>query len=426
MYLILGLGVSNLAVVKKLEELNKKMIIVVNKEEIKNYCDINQTIICFDDIKYLNLNKIKYVIKSPGIPYHNEYILYLRKNKLTILNEIELTYLLSKRKGKYIGVSGSVGKSSVVTLLYNLIRSKRDNVILAGNIGIPLITYLDKINKDTIIILEVSSFQLDDFITMRFNIALLLNIYDNHLDFYKNKTKYYLSKFRLVNNQRNSDYFICDSSNEIINKYIKKINISSNFIDYKKGYYRFANSLYYRGNKVVNLLDYKLRGKHNEDNLKSVLTILRILDIKLDISTLKKIEPLKYHLESYNKANIRFINDSKSTSSSSLKSAIETYKDKNIILLFGGYNKNLNFDFIDDYTFKRCICFGKLSSEISVDKIDSKFYSLKLALDYLFLILKENDIVLFSPGCASFDEFDSYIERGEFFDEYIRGHYDNK
>jgi UDP-N-acetylmuramoylalanine--D-glutamate ligase len=204
------------------------------------------------------------------------------------------------------------------------------------------------------------------------------------------------------------------------------MSINSNLIDYKKGYYKFANSLYYRGNKVVNLSDYNLKGKHNEDNLKSVLTILRILDIKLDISTLKKIEPLKYHLESYSINNMTFINDSKSTSSSSLKSAIESYKDKNIVLLFGGYNKNLKFDFINNYTFKRCICFGKLANEIDLNNIDSKFASLKLALDYLFLILKENDIVLFSPGCASFDEFNSYGQRGEFFDNYIREYYDNK
>ena len=108
-----------------------------------------------------------------------------------------------------------------------------------------------------------------------------------------------------------------------------------------------------------------------------------------------------------------------------MKSAIETYKSKNLILLFGGYNKNLRFDLINDYEFKRCICFGKLSRELDETiKVDSKFETLELALKYAFMIASKSDVVLFSPGCASFDEFDNYKSRGEFFNNCLREYYE--
>ena len=97
MYLILGVGVSNIAVIKKLSELNKKMVVACNENEIVKVSEYCKSIILYEDIKYLNLSRIKYVIKSPGIPYHNKYVIYLKRNGKTILNEIELTYLLSRR-----------------------------------------------------------------------------------------------------------------------------------------------------------------------------------------------------------------------------------------------------------------------------------------------------------------------------------------
>ena len=103
---------------------------------------------------------------------------------------------------------------------YHLIKAKTDNVILADNIGIPLINYIDKINENTIIILEVSSFQLDDFNKMKFDISLLLNIYDNHLDFYKRKKLYYLSKFKLTNNQTRNNYFLVNLDNNTLFNFV--------------------------------------------------------------------------------------------------------------------------------------------------------------------------------------------------------------
>ena len=181
MYVILGIGISNICVINKLKELKKNFIVVVNKKEISKANEYSDNVITFEYLKYLDFTKIKYAIKSPGIPYYNKHIRLLKKKNIKVINEIELSYILSKKIGKYIGVSGSVGKSSVVSLLYELVKSKYDNVLLAGNIGIPLISQVERINKDTIIILELSSFQLDDFNCMKLDIAILLNIFDKKL-----------------------------------------------------------------------------------------------------------------------------------------------------------------------------------------------------------------------------------------------------
>lgn len=426
MYIVLGLGISSKAVVKKLKELNKDYLIVLKKEEIKKYNNDYDNIISYEMIKYLDLSKVKYVIKSPGIPQYDKYIRYLKSKHVKIINEIEFTYLLTKKLGKYIAISGSVGKSSTVSLLYNLIKSKNDNVILAGNIGDPLINYLDKINKDTIIILEVSSFQLDDFQNIRFHYALLLNIYDNHLDIYKKKEDYYKSKFKLTNNQTKKDYFIVNLDDPITKKYLNNHCFKSILVDYKTGFSVSNNYLYYYRVKILNLNDYNLLGKHNLDNLKAIITILTILNIEIDENVIKRFKGLDYHLQEIKVNNLTIVNDSKSTCSSSLKAAIETYKDRTKILLFGGYNKNLDFSFINDYRFKYVICFGELSHQISkYVKYDIKFNTLKEASNFAFKIANKQDVVLFSPGCASFDEFENYKKRGEAFNRYLKDFYND-
>ena len=420
MYIILGLGVSNKAVISKLKELNKDFIVVVNSNEIDEAIKYSDNIITFEKMKYLDFNKVKYVIKSPGIPYHNNYVKFLKSKHVKIINEIELTYILTNKIGRYIGISGSVGKSSVVSLLYELVKAKYNNVILAGNIGTPLITYFNNINKDTIIILELSSFQLDDFLNMKLDIALLLNIYDNHLDVYKNKEKYYLAKFKLTNKQTKKNYFVTNLDNKLIKKYILSHCFKSSLIDYKTGFSISHNYLYYYKVKIANLNYYSLKGNHNLDNLKAVITILTILNIDFDNKVLLKFEPLKYHLEERIYNGITIVNDSKSTSCSSLLSAIDTYKDRNIILLFGGCNKNLDFSAINQYKFKYLICFGSLSSTIDkMVKVDIKFDSLYQAIKFASKVAGKDDVILFSPGCASFDEFNNYIDRGKAFNNYI-------
>lgn len=427
MYLVMGLGASSKAIITKFKELKKEFIVLVKKEECKEASEYHDNVLCYEMIKYIDLKRIKYVIKSPGIPYYNQYVKYFKNNHIKVINEIELVYLLTNKIAKYIGVSGSVGKSSTVSLLYHLIKAKTDNVILAGNIGIPLINYIDKINENTIIILEVSSFQLDDFNKMRFNISLLLNIYDNHLDFYKRKELYYLSKFKLTNNQTRNNYFLVNLDNNITKKYLLNHCFKSTLIDYKSGFELINNYLYYYKRNLLRLDDYSLIGNHNLDNLKAVITILNLLNIDLDVKALRRFESLKYHLQETKIKELLIVNDSKSTSTSSLKAAIETYKHRRIILLFGGYNKNLDFSFLTDYSFKYSICFGKLSKEIDKKvNYDIKFDTLKEATNFAFKIASRDDVVLFSPGCASFDEFDGYLSRGKAFDTYIREYYNEE
>ena len=131
MYVLMGLGVSNKAVVEFLNHKLKEYVIVLNDEEKKKYQGEYNNVIGYQLIKMLDISKIKAVIKSPGIPHHDEYIKYFKNKHVLVINEIEFAYMMSKKRGKYIGVSGSVGKSSAVSLLYNLIKAKHSNVILS-------------------------------------------------------------------------------------------------------------------------------------------------------------------------------------------------------------------------------------------------------------------------------------------------------
>ena len=403
-YLILGAGKTALCCLETLVKRKKKVSICLNKEEldkIKEYYSLIDEVITFDDFYSINFNKYTYIIRSPGLSILNPYIKYLKDNNINMINEIELAYLLSNKKGYYIGVTGSNGKSTTVSLLYECIKKQTNNVLLAGNIGTPLISLIDKINNYTIIIIEISNFQLEDMHELKFDISCILNLSVNHLDNVSSLDYYYSSKFNILNLQNENNYFITNLEDENIKKYISNYNIKSKVIDYSK--------------IILETTNFSLKGEHNLSNITVVIAILNILGFKIDYDTIRSFNPLKYHLEELplNK-NYIVVNDSKATTVEALKCALDVYKDKNVILIFGGVNKGGNFSFLRNYNLKRKVCFGKLSNEISFN-VDYKDYELKECISYALNNVSNNDVILFSCGCSSFDLFNNYKERGDFF-----------
>jgi len=407
-YLILGAGKTSIECIKTLIKYKKKVSIVLNRDEldrIKEYYTLLNEVIVFDDFYNIDFKKYDYIIRSPGLSILNPYIKHLKDNNVKMINEMELAYLLSNKRGYYIGVTGSNGKTTTVSLLYECIKKQTNNVVLAGNIGTPLISMLDNINNYTIIILEMSSFQLEDMHELKFDIGCILNLSANHLDNVINLDYYYTSKFNIINLQTNSDYLIVNKQDENIIEYLNKTKINSKVIDYS--------------NTLFNIPSSKLKGEHNKENIKCVITILKILGFEIDNFIIRDFNPLKYHLEEITINNYLIVNDSKSTTVDSLKKAIETYKDKEIILIFGGKNKGGDFTFLNNINLKKKICFGKLSNEIDNIKVDYKSYTLDDSVDYALKCVNDNDVILFSCGCSSFDLFNSYKERGEYFNNLI-------
>lgn len=408
-YLILGAGKTAIECLKTLIKFKKRVSICLNKDElikIKEYYALIDEVILFDDFYGLDFAKYDCIVRSPGLSILNPYIKYLKDNKIKMINEMELAYLLSNKKGYYIGITGSNGKSTTVSLLYECIKKQTNNVILAGNIGVPLISLIDKINNYTIIILEMSSFQLEDMYELKLDIACILNMSVNHLDNVEDLNYYYNSKFNIINLQSEKDYFLIDNADEIINKYVKNYNIKSKVINYNK--------------TQISEINYKLKGEHNKKNIKAVVTILSILGFEKDYFVIKNFIPLEYHLQERIKDEILVVNDSKSTSAEAVKCAIETYKDKNIILIFGGKNKGGDFSFLNSYNLKGKICFGSLSNEINNINVDYKCYKLDGCVKYALSKASRGDVILFSCGCSSFDLFSNYKERGKHFDELIK------
>ena len=288
-YLLLGTGKTSFECLKTLVKLKKKVSICLNIDElnkIKEFYALIEDVIHFDNFYEINFSKYNYIIRSPGLSILNPYIKYLKENNIKMINEMELAYILSNKKGYYIGITGSNGKTTTVSLLYECIKKQTNNVILAGSVGTPLISMLDKINNYSIIVLEMSSFQLEDMNELKFDISCILNLSVNHLDSVPSIDYYYSSKFNIINLQTANDYLLINGADTIIKKYLKNIRIKSKIIDYS--------------NTKSNISNIKLKGEHNIYNIKAAITILKILGFEIDNFTIKNFETLEYRLQEKN------------------------------------------------------------------------------------------------------------------------------
>ncbi len=388
-----------------------------------------------DEDKILSADE---VMKSPGIPEKNEMVKKIRAKGISIISEIELAYRF-RGNSKIIAITGSNGKTTTTALTFHICKEAGWDAALVGNIGYSFARQVAEDPK-ALYVAEISSFQLDDIKAFRPDIAILTNITEDHLDRYDyNFENYIRSKFRVAENQQESDHFIYCMDDEVTMKYLTQFNIRSKQLpismkrELPNGAFIKDGDMYIRtGQDFVSMsvFDFALKGKHNQYNTMAACVAATLMDIsKVNIrEAVRHFQSLEHRMEPV--ATIRgveFINDSKATNVNSTWYALETMT-KPTILILGGVDKGNDYSLISDLVkekVKAIICLGTDNRKIheAFGNMISPIVNTGSALEAVhaaFHFSSKGDVVLLSPACASFDLFKNYEDRGKQFKQAVK------
>lgn len=366
---------------------------------------------------------------SPGVPLNLPAIVAARKAGVPVKGDVQMFGSLAR--APFVSITGTNGKSTVAAMLHHCAAAQRDDVRLVGNIGSPCLDQLD--GEPSLYILEVSSYQLEIATELVSHVAVVLNLSPDHLDRYPSLDDYYRTKLQLYDHCRkavvNRDLQL--STPAIEGKEITSFGSDEPARDADFGLKDTDDIVLVQGNRaLLAMTDLNIAGRHNALNVLAVLAAgeLLQLDQAKMLESLESFEGLAHRGEIVvEKDGIRFINDSKATNPGAMYAAIEGFANgANILLILGGETKGLDFDGLGQRLkpFVKTVLLIGQSREVirqgignEVPIIDCE--DLQAAVRLGGLRAESGDVVLLSPGCASFDEFDSYIDRGEAYRRFV-------
>ena len=378
------------------------------------------------------------VIKSPGIPERNELVQQIRAKGITVISEIEFGYRY-KGDSKIVAITGSNGKTTTTSLLYHICNIADQDVAIVGNIGFSFARQV-AVDPKKLYVIEVSSFQLDDIKCFRPDIAILLNITEDHLDRYNYQFEYYIkSKFRIIENQTEKDCFIYCIDDEVIVKHLELLTTNTNLLPFsmkqelKKGGYIKNEQMMLKIQEervTMSIYDFALKGKHNAYNTMAASIAASTLGIRKEKirEAVSNFHSLEHRMEFVATVKgVDFINDSKATNVNSTWYALESMQ-KPTILILGGVDKGNDYALVADLVkdkVKAIVCMGTDNAkliEYFKDKVAQiiEVDSAKKAVNASFKLAEKGDVVLLSPACASFDLFKNYEDRGHQFKESVK------
>jgi UDP-N-acetylmuramoylalanine--D-glutamate ligase len=375
------------------------------------------------------------VVPSPGVPPYNALLVEALKKNIPVVSEIELAYRFLKVP--VIAVTGTNGKTTTTTLLGEILKCSGKKTFVGGNIGNPLIEYVESSQKDDFIVAEISSFQLQWTEKFRPFIAVLLNITCDHINYHGSFAEYRRIKTRVFANQTKTDFAILNAADpeqeeiaSIINAQV--IKFSSKKV-LQKGIFIKKNNIVFRmpgtNEEQYPLSVINLPGLHNVENIMAAIMAARFCGCSQEniIAAVAAFRGLPHRIEFVDEKNsIKFYDDSKGTNVGSVVRALETFTQP-VILLLGGRDKDGDFETLKPLLAakaKKVILFGearnRISSLIGEDIPVLKKAKLREAIESAYKNAQSGDVVLLSPGCASFDEFANYKERGNYFEDVVR------
>jgi UDP-N-acetylmuramoylalanine--D-glutamate ligase len=375
------------------------------------------------------------LVVSPGVPSDASVILEAKKRKLKIISELELAYYYCK--GKIIAITGTNGKTTTTSLCEHVFNKCGVKTYAAGNIGLAFSEVVTEVKENDVVALEVSSFQLDLIDKFKPKIGMILNITPDHLNRYQNKLENYInSKLRIYKNQSKEDFLILNKDNlDTISAKIEPLSRILYFSlksEIDNGCYCSNDQIIYKENGIesfkCSLEDINLKGEHNYANAMSVIIAAKIMGLenKKIKNALGDFKGVEHRLEFVREINgVKFINDSKATNIDSVWYALRSFNNP-IFLILGGQDKGNDYNQIKDLVKEKVKKIYAIGS--SAEKIFNFFHkiikveiqtSLESAVGAANKEARENDIVLLSPACASFDMFRNYEHRGLIFKEAV-------
>ncbi len=412
---IWGAGSSGKSVFKLMEKLGERAFLIDKKFENEHLLPLFEKIII-----------------SPGIPLNHPILKKLEEKEKIIIPEID--FGVNYIKGKIIGITGTNGKTTTSYITYNILKNSenKENVYLGGNIGKPL---TELAFREGIFVIELSSFQLHFSKNLKPYIACITNISEDHLDSHNSFEEYMEDKFKIAKNMDKNSFLILNYDDENLRKReFKNVNVlyvslfkEVEGIYYKKGKYYIKLE---DKREEINGDFRKFYGEGNKYNIAFSILISYLFNIKREkiYESIKKLSPLPHRLEVVKREKgITWINDSKSTNPHSTLFALRSIKNKNVILILGGKNKNVSFEILKEEIkekVKKIITYGEAGGilERYFKKIKStkRVYGIKEAVMECKKIAGKGDTILFSPGLSSFDQYKNYAERGEDFKKWVR------
>ncbi|MEN2995123.1 MAG: UDP-N-acetylmuramoyl-L-alanine--D-glutamate ligase [Thermodesulfovibrio sp.] len=460
---VVGLGKSGIAVSQLLCRLGARLIIndKKNEEEIaKEVVKLSGKIekIIGGGHPEKAFENVELIIVSPGVPLSTPSIVSAVYKGIPVVGEIELSWQimnLIKKEVKVIGITGSNGKSTTTTLTYEFLKEDGKKVHLAGNIGYPMAEVVLKLlNKEIeldYLVLELSSFQLEGIKNFRPNFAAILNITPDHMDRYSGMKEYIEAKARIFQNQTADDYLVInmDDVNAMSTlHYLKNLQNDKlphifyfSRIQKVYGAYLIDNNIYFNAkeetpeeikkemeNTVLPVSTFKIKGVHNIENIMAASLLAFFAGCKGE--TIKRVvqqfSGLPHRMEFVREIDgVVYINDSKGTNVDAVKKSLESFPG-NVILIAGGRDKDGDFSVLKDLVkekVKALILIGEAKYKIA--ETLGGFVSYYLESDMKSAVIKAKeiaragDIVLLSPGCASFDMFRNFEHRGEVFKDIV-------
>lgn len=432
---ILGMARSGYEAAKLLSDYNNEIIVTDGKEQDSSLVSELESlgvkvVITSDQLSLLD-DSFDYVIKNPGIKYDNPVVVKAKELGIKVINEVEMAYSFLDKSVNIIGVTGSNGKTTTTILISEFMKNSFDNVYLGGNIGIPLSNFVRDIKPNSYLVLEISDHQLCDMYDFKTNVSVLTNITPTHLDFHKSYEVYQMTKKKIFNNHTSDDLAVINKDDEVSMKITDDIKSTKVYYGHDKtnlAYYD-EEGIYYDGKLVIKLDDIILKGKHNYQNIMGAIIAVKKYGVTDEViqKVLKEFKGVEHRLEYVDTINgVTYYNDSKATNCVSTITALNSFNQPTILLL-GGYDRGHSFHDLDDSmkNVKCVVCFGETKNRIEefCNDLNIKCYkndTLKEAMNVVKDICTPGDVVLLSPACASWDQYDRFEDRGDEFKNLVR------
>lgn len=440
--LIIGAGRSGIAAASMLMKLNKSVIIYDDNTNV-NISNIIAVLpstgdvrFAFGDIEKIDFSKIQICVVSPGVPLSNASMQHILCTGVPLIGEIELGYIYDK--GQIIAITGTNGKTTTTSLVYEIVALHNQNTLLVGNIEIPYTGLaLDSVPNGATVA-EISSFQLETMPTFKPKVSAILNITQDHLDRHKTFENYANIKMSIAKNQDENEFCVLNYNDELLRDFAKTVKCKAVYFNavgkLEQGAYCENGKMYIALNGETHYVcavdETNLVGTHNIENMLSAIAMTFTFGVPIEtiVLGLRKFKAVEHRIEFVREINsVKYYNDSKGTNTDAAIKAVRAMPS-DTVLIAGGYDKKSDYtSWVSEFDgkVKKLILIGKTGADIAKKCDELGYTAYEFAKDMQEAVAKSaqyaqsGDCVLLSPACASFDMYKSYQHRGEVFKTHV-------